>query len=276
MVAVSIAICSDSKGSMNSNHLFRHAAAVVTVVVGSVALAGTSATAAGKRPGPTTTTTTTTVTAPPTTASAVVPAPTSFTVANPAADSFAVQMSPATQLGGAELLSGPTVGGPAILLVSQGGLVSFLRLTDNSDYVFRYRNGIASGSSIVYLPWVTFSFHTPADDSLRPSAPQNVRVISRTATLVTVTWDVVPSTVRYDYSVNGGASFQTGVCSGAYCDPTPLLSATIARPAPGTAISFSVTASRSPTILNCSYCFTEQELLNRFNTSLPATITVTN
>ena len=266
---------------MNSSRVLRCAAALA-VVAGSLGIATTSASGANRRPPTTTapaTTTpaTTTPTTIPVTAPPVAPAPpTGFAITNRAADSFAVQMSPATQTGSAELLSGPTVGGPAIVLVGDGGLVSFLRLVENADYVFRYRNGVPSGSSVVYSPWVTFNFHTPTYDSLRPSAPQNVRVVSSTATTVTIAWDAVATAVRYDYSVNGGASIQTGVCSGVYCVPSPLLSATIARPAVGTTASFSVTASRAYTVLNCAYCFTDQELLNRFNKSLPATITVSN
>ncbi len=265
---------------MNSSRVLS-CAAVLAVVAGSLGIATTSASAGNRRPptttAPPTTTPATTSTTIPVTSPPVAPAPpTGFVITDRAADTFAVRMSPATQTGSAELLSGPTVGGPAIVLVADGGLVSFLRLVENADYVFRYRNGVPSGSSVVYSPWVTFNFHTPTYDSLRPSAPQNVRVVSSTATTVTVAWEAVATAVRYDYSVNGGASIQTGVCSGLYCVPSPLLSATIARPTVGTTVSFSVTASRAYTVLNCAYCFTDQELLNRFNNSLPATITVSN
>jgi hypothetical protein len=202
-----------------------------------------------------------------------VPVPSSFQVTSNVPDNFQVQISPATQLGDAELLSGPTVGGPVIITVGDGGRVAFLRLVENSDYVFRYRNKIwiPSTSSFIYSEWVQFSFHTPTFDSLRPAAPQNLRVVERTATTITVRWDPVPTAVRYDFSLNGGAPVQTGVCSGAYCTPTDPLTATFPRPAAGTSVLFSVTATRNEP--GCgAYCFPDL----RFVTSFPATLVVTN
>ena len=160
-----------------------------------------------------------------------------------------------------------------IVLVADNGLVGFLRLVENNDYVFRYRNKISTNgsNSFIVSPWVQFSFHTPTGDSLRPSAPQNLRVIERTATTVTVRWDVVPTAARYDFSLNGGASAQTGICGGAYCTPPDPLTATFARPAPGASVLFSVTATRATPYCG-PYCFPD----TRFNTSLPATLVVTN
>lgn len=203
-----------------------------------------------------------------------VPLPVAFTVISNVPDNFQVQISPATQLGDAELLSGSTVGGPVIITVGDGGLVAFLRLVENSDYVFRYRNKIwiPSLSSFITSAWVQFSFHTPTFDSLRPSAPQNLRVVERTATTVTVRWDPVPTAVRYDFSLNGSVPVQTGVCGSPYCTPTDPLTVTFLRPAVGSSILFSVTASRAPAPYGGGYDFPD----NRFITSLPATLVVTN
>jgi hypothetical protein len=246
-------------------------AVLLTLLYVTVLTVGTVNAAKLKPPRPTATPVPTATPAPVPTS---VPTPSAFTITNNVPDNFAVLMSPATQLGDAELLSGPTIGGPAIVLVSDGGRVSFLRLAENSDYVFQYRNKIwiPSTASFIFSPWVQFSFHTPTFDSLRPAAPQNVRVVEQTATTVTVRWDAVPTAVRYDYSLNGGAPIQTGVCSGVYCTPTDPLTATFARPAAGTSVLFSVTATRSPGQYGGGYQFPD----NRFITSLPTTITVSN
>ena len=248
------------------------AAAVLLVACASVmGSAAGMANAAKPRPRPTPTPASTAVPVPP----AAPPAPVSFQVTDPTPDHFAVQMSPATQLGEAELLSGPTIGGPALISVGDGGRLSFLRLAENSDYVFRYRNAVPNGSTTVTSAWVQFSFRTPTFDSLRPSAPQNVRVVERTATTVTVRWDPVPTAARYDVSLNGAAPVQTGVFTCIYCAPSDPLTFTFPRPAPGSNVLFSVTASRAPTAppSGCgAYCFPD----DRFSTSLPATLVVTN
>lgn len=259
---------------MNVNRIHRRIAFSASCLLALTVFAGGPAGAA-RRPNPSTTTTTTTAPAPVTT---VVPTtiatPASFSVRSNVPDDYQVQITPSTQLGDAELLSGATVGGPVIITVGDNGLVAFLRLVENTDYVFRYRNKIfiQSTGAFLYSPWVQFAFHTPTFNSLRPSSPQNLRVASRTATSVTVTWDAVPTAVRYDYSLNGGASVQSGVCSGAYCTPTDPLVVTIPRPAPGAPVTFSVTASRPPSQGCGAYCFPD----NRFITSLPTTILVSN
>ena len=205
-------------------------------------------------------------------------------------DNYSVQIAPATQLGDAEFVSGPNtaprpvvslpgggIDGPTIVSVFDNGGVAFSRLVENSDYVFRYRNKIYVSQTtnslyFVLSPWVQFSFHTPTGDSLRPAAPQNLRVTERTATTVTVRWDPVPTAVRYNFSLNGGAPTQTGVCSGAYCTPPDPLTATFPRPAPGANVLFSVTATRAPDPYCGPYCFPD----TRFDTSLPATLVITN
>ena len=142
------------------------AALAMTCSVGAAAFVGAPAGAKPRQPTPSTTIAPVSTTVPtsvvtPTSASVViVPAnsqPYQFE------SSFYVQVSPNTQLGDAELLSGPTLGGPAIVLVSDFGRVSFLRLVPNADYVFRYRNKIwiASSASFISSPWVQFSFRAP-------------------------------------------------------------------------------------------------------------------
>lgn len=222
-------------------------------------------------------TTTTSTIQPPTTTIPVpssVPLPTGFSVISNFPDNWQIKIAPSTQLGDAELLTGPTTGGPAILTVGDNGVLAFLRLVENSNYTIRYRNKIwiPSTASFITSPWVQFNFHTPTFDSLRPPSPQNLRVISRTATTVTVRWDAVATAVRYDFAVNNGTPTQTGVCLGVYCTPTDPLTATFARPPVGTSVTFNVTASRSPEPGCGAYCFPD----NRFITSLPATITVGN
>ncbi len=244
------------------------------VLLSAVAIFGAStgtADAARPRPTPVPTPAPTATPAPVPTS---VVAPTSFTVTNNVPDDFQLQMSPTTQLGDAELLSGPTVGGPALITVGDNGRLAFLRLAENSDYVFRHRNKIwiPSTQSFITSAWVQFSFHTPTFDSLRPAAPQNVRVVGQTASTVTVRWDAVPTAVRYDFSLNGGAPIQTGVCSGAYCTPTDPLTATFARPAAGSSVVFRVTATRQAGPGCGAYCFPD----NRFITSLPTTLVVGN
>lgn len=246
------------------------------VLLSAVAIFGASSgTADAARPRPTPLPT---ATPRPTATPAPVPtsvvASTAFQVTSNVPDNFQVQMSPTTQLGDAELLSGPTVGGPVIITVGDNGRLAFLRLAENSDYVFRHRNKIwiPSTQSFITSAWAQFAFRTPTFDSLRPAAPQNARVILRTATTVTVRWDAVPTAVRYDFSLNGGAPIQTGVCSGAYCTPTDPLTATFARPAVGSSVLFNVTASRAPAPYGGGYDFPD----NRFITSFPTTLVVGN
>ncbi len=229
-----------------------------------------SAQSASARTRPTTTTTTTTTT---TVVPTPVPVPSSFVVVENFPDYVQLTVSPATQLGDAELLSGATQGGVRDVFVADGGRLRFGRLIENTAYTFRYRNKIwIGGTSFVFSPWVTFSFRSPTGNALRPASPQNLRVLSRTATTVTVGWDAVPTAARYDYSVNGGPTIQAGQVTCVYCEPSNPLAATIQRPGPGTTVSFAVTASRAPTIVNCAYCFPD----TRFDTSLPSIITVTN
>ena len=258
-------------------HVRLSAAVVLLSTATAFAFATVSPAGAQQRLRPTTTTTTTTTTTrPPVTTTTVVPTsvptPSSISVISNVPDNFQIKVSPATQLGDAELLSGQTVGGPAIITVGDNGTLAFLRLVENSDYTIRYRNKIwiASTSSFLTSPWVQFNFHTPTFDSLRPTSPTNVRVVASTASTLTVRWDAVPTAVRYDYSLNGGTPIQTGICSGAYCTTTDPLTATFARPVPGTTLGFSVTATRTPELGCGAYCFPD----NRFITSLPTTLTI--
>ncbi len=258
--------------TLHLKRLFGSAVTLAVLVATSVAV--TNSAEAQKRPRPTPTTT---IQPPVTTSTTIptsVPTPASFTVISNFPDNWQIKISPSTQLGDAEFLSGPTTGGPAIITVGDNGTLAFLRLVENSDYVIRYRNKIwiPSTASFITSPWVQFNFHTPTFDSLRPPAPQNVRVVSNTATSVTLRWDAVQTAVRYDFAVNSGTPTQTGVCTGAYCTPTDPLTATIARPAVGASVAFTVTASRTPELGCGAYCFPD----NRFITSLPTTITVGN
>ena len=237
--------------------------------------AGSGQSASARTRPTTTTTTTTTTTVPPTTTivPTSVPIPTSFVVVENFPDYVQLTISPATQLGDAVLLSGATQGGVRDVFVADGGRLRFGQLIENTTYSFRYRNKIwIGGSSFLFSPWVTFSFRSPTGNSLRPASPQNLRVLSRTATSVTLGWDAVATAARYDYSVNGGPTIQAGQVTCVYCEPSNPLAATIQRPGPGTTVSFAVTASRAPTFVNCAYCFPD----TRFDTSLPSIITVTN
>ena len=268
------------KTSTHSVRLIASSLFAAVTVVATLAASGGSAFAAKPKPTPRPTIAPTPFVYPTPAPTAVppvspsVPVPSAIQVISNFPDAVQIRVSPGTQLSDAELLSGPTsAAGPVIVLVADNGLVSFSRLVENSDYVFRYRNKISPDGSINFIvsPWVQFSFHTPTGDSLRPSIPQNLRVIDRTATTVTVRWDAVPTAARYDFSLNGGASSQTGICGGAYCTPPDPLTATFARPAPGTSVLFSITATRATAICG-PYCFPD----TRFDTSLPATLVVTN
>ena len=232
--------------------------AVMVLLAIACVISTTTGVANAAKPRPPRPTATPVPTATPAPVPTSVPTPLSFSITSNVPDAFAV----------------PTIGGPALVSVGDGGRVSFLRLAENRDYVFQYRNKIwiPSTSSFIFSPWVQFSFHTPTFDSLRPAAPQNLRVVEQTATTVTVRWDAVPTAVRYDYSLNGGTPIQTGVCSGVYCTPPDPLTATFARPAAGSSIQFSVTASRAPAPYGGAYQFPD----NRFITSLPTTIVVSN
>lgn len=150
----------------------RTAAAVAAACIVSIgAFASGPAGAKPQRPAPTTRATTTVPAPPSTTAPAAPPTPVSASVIVVPANSspyqfessFYVQVSPASQLGDAELLSGPTVGGPGIVLVNDFGRVSFLRVITGNDYSFRYRNKVwnPSTGTFTYSPWVQFTFRAP-------------------------------------------------------------------------------------------------------------------
>jgi hypothetical protein len=101
----------------------------------------------------------------------------SFAVTDGTPDNFQLQMSPATQLSDADLLSGPNPFGQQDFVADWGRLG--FQLLENSDYVFRRRNKIwiYLTASFMYSLWVQFSFHTPTFDLLHPASPQNVRVV---------------------------------------------------------------------------------------------------
>ncbi len=205
-----------------------------------------------------------------TTGRASVPNPTSLTVTSNIPDKYQVLITPNTQLGDAELLSG----GPAIVLVADYGRVSFLNLRENTEVSFRYRNKIWNPATSRFnrSAWVNFSFRTPTFDSLRPAAPTNIREEGRTPSTITLRWDPVVGAARYAYSINNGAPIPTGTVTCAYCSPTDPLTATIPRPSPGSSVTVSVTAERNPIPAYCGpYCFPDL----RFITSLPSTVVVT-
>ncbi len=257
---------------MKRSIYLRTASAAALALVAATMLISTSAGAAS-RTRPTTTKPPATTQPPTTTQPPVVVAPpgpaTGFTVVQNTPDDFLIQMTSATQLGQAELLSGPTTIGPAIVLVGDGGRVGFLRLVENSDYVFRYRNALPSGPNLVVGAWVQFSFRTPTFDSLRPAAPQNLRVVARTATTVTVRWDAVPNAIDYSFSVNGSAFVTSNPVTCIYCNPVDPLTAVIARPAVGLPATVSVIATRAATPPLCAaYCYPDTRFVNSFPTSL--------
>jgi hypothetical protein len=202
--------------------------------------------------------------------------PTSFTVTQDTPDDFQLQIAGATELGDAEFLSGPTTIGPAIVLVGSGGRVLFLRLAENSSYTFRYRNKIfvESTNSLIVSEWVTFAFRTPTFDSLRPIAPQNLRVVARTDTMVTVRWDAGPTPVTYQFTLNGAAPVNTVCNNPLFCEVPDPLTYTFARPPVGTSVLFSVVAIAPPRItpLCTPYCFPDE----RFTDSFPSTLRITN
>ena len=165
-----------SKGISVKTARITRASVILTTCL--VCVAGVSATGANaaRRPGPTTTTTrpaptTTTAPAPVPTS---VPLPTSVTVTTSlggqAAYDFttgwAVQVAGATQLGDAELLTGPSNGPTKVGFVGDYGTVDFLSsgLVPETNYTFRFRNKIwiPSTNSFIFSPWVTFSFRSPA------------------------------------------------------------------------------------------------------------------
>jgi hypothetical protein len=157
-------------------HITRAAVILTTCLVGVAGVSATSASAGVRRPPPTTTTTTTTTTTPTTTTVVVptsVPTPLSVTVttslggqgAYDFTTGWAVRVSGATQLGDAELLTGPSNGPTRIGFVEDYGIVDFAQsgLVPETNYTFRFRNKIwiPSTGAFIFSPWVTFSFRSP-------------------------------------------------------------------------------------------------------------------
>jgi hypothetical protein len=145
------------------NKVRQGALAVATSIGVAVLLAGQPAQAQRRKPVPTPTTTI--APAPP----ASVPAPTSASVVVVPANTYAyqptslffVQVSPSTQLGDAELTSGPATVTP---YVSDNGRVSFYGpVVAGTRYTFRYRNKVWSAASgtFSFSPWVSFAFVAP-------------------------------------------------------------------------------------------------------------------
>jgi hypothetical protein len=261
---------------MKSTTYFRAAGATAVLLLTATTMFAASANAAS-RTRPTTTKRTTTTQPPGTTQPPAVVTPpgpaTGFTVLQNTPDDFQIQMTSATQLGQAELLSGPTTIGPAIVLVGDGGRVTFLRLVENSDYVFRYRNALPSGQNLVVGEWVQFAFRTPTFESLRPAAPRNLRVVERTESTVTVRWDAVPNAIDYSFSVNGSAFRTSNPVTCIYCTPVDPLTAVIPRPPVGQPATVNVIATRAATPPLCSaYCYPD----TRFVNSQPSTLVVSN
>jgi hypothetical protein len=161
---------------MNTSRISRASALGATCLVAVVALSGTAA--AGTR-RPTTTTTVPVPTTVPvtTTVPTSVPVPTAVRVVTYPANSFPYQfdpiyelvVSPATQLGDAEFVSGPLLYGPPYTFVGDFGRVRFGGIVANSDYVFRYRNKtwISSSGTFIYSPWVQLTFRSPSAEFVR-------------------------------------------------------------------------------------------------------------
>ena len=214
--------------------------AAATVVAALGASAG-SANAAKPRPTPT-----------------VVPAPTTAAVLVNRPDLVIIQVAAAVSSSqDFQLISGPNSAGRPVV-AGIGGALSFENLVANSDYVYQVRN-VRTRLPFVVSAWAQFSFHTATNFATRPNPPQNLRVTQTTATSVTVMWDADTTPRVYKYSLNGGTPISTDSGCFPYCTGEELLSATFARPAPGTSVLFSVTGRD-----------------NDFNTSLPATLVVTN
>lgn len=181
----------------------------------------------------------------------VAPTPTSVILTSVRPDLVYGLVRPAADYLEYQLLSGPGVGSNAP--IERGVAASFFleNLQAASTYTYRIRN---IGVGVAPSAWTTFTVTTAATFASRPPAPMNLRVLSRTATTVTVTWDAP-----------GAGSFQYR----AFVDETPLLlpvgpysyetrQRTFPVPAPGVSVTVTVTARDSMQ-----------------NLSLPATLVVT-
>ena len=191
-----------------------------------------------------------------------VAAPSSIQIILVRPDSIQLLINPSSALNEAQLISGPNSAGRAIV-TNFTNVVTFSGLIANSDYVFRVRN-IQTRLPLVASPWVNFSFHTATDFATRPNPPQNLRVVAppdATDTRIYVTWDApsTPGSFSYQYSLNGVYQGYTGSTCSPYCSDIDLRTVIFARPAAGSSVLFSVTA----TDVN-------------FNTSLPAELVVNN
>lgn len=208
-------------------------ATVLTTLLATLATSGLAAQAAKATPG--------------------VAKPTSFTAYAVRPDVAYGLLSPSSTYNQTQLLSGPNSAGRPIVL-NIGGNVGFTDLLPSSTYTFQARN-VKPGSTS--SAWVIHTFTTPATFTARPAAPVNLRISASTATTVSVTWDAPAglSNLSYEPRVNGARV--SAACS-IYCTDLELRTAIFAKPAPGTAVTFTVTARDT-----------------NFNLSLPATLLVT-
>lgn len=168
----------------------------------------------------------------------VAPTPTSVILTSVRPDLVYGLVRPAADYLDYQLLSGPGVGSNAP--IQRGVAASFFleNLQAASTYTYRIRN---IGVGVAPSAWTTFTVTTAATFASRPPAPKHLRVLSRTATTVTVSWDA-PSSGSFQYQ--------------AFVDQTPLLLAsgpyvfetrerTFAVPAPGASVTVTVTARDS-------------------------------
>ena len=124
-----------------------------------------------------------------------------------------------------------------------------IQLLPNSDYYVRVRN---VKTSVNVSSWSSVFFRTPAQFEIRPAPPANLRITQQTDTRVTLMWDApsgtAPSTAAFYYELflNNQRTpiFQ---CGGAYvtCTEADFRTVTINRPAPGSTLTFGVTARDS-------------------------------
>lgn len=124
-----------------------------------------------------------------------------------------------------------------------------IQLLPDSNYTVRVRRVKTSAD---VSPWTSVNFRTPAQFDSRPSAPPNLRISQQTTTQVTLSWDApagvpalnYPST--YELFLNNQRTYFFQ-CGGVYvqCTEADFRTVTISRPAPGTTLTFGVTARDS-------------------------------
>jgi hypothetical protein len=181
-----------------------------------------------------------------------VAAPTVVGASGESVVSFYTGVIPRNQRIQAEVVSSPN---PVTIDATLGSIITLRPALPGGTYVVRVRANqfydsrtyVATNLNSV---WVTASYTAPAQFEI-PPAPSNVRLVSSTSGLTTITWDAPPATAStpagtYGYLVSVNGANPIPACAGGAYNFCPPQTYAFATPPAGTSVQLRVLAINLP------------------------------